>query len=261
MAAKRAKKLILGVVFVWSFVLSSAYSFAAAPASGDADAEVIPAPAAEKAETPTAAAEGANLVTQQCEENGCTCDGVPLCSPPGRFWIRGDWMMWWTSGENLPPLVTTSPQGTPIGQAGVLGQPGTSVLFGDSTIYDEGRAGVKITFGGWLDCCHRWGLEADWLTLGGDSVDYTASSTGNPILARPFFNVETNAQDAQLKAYPGVVTGSVDVIGNDYFESVGMTLHIICAATAAEDVARILATPGATQPATHAVYTTAERIC
>ena len=84
---------------------------------------------------------------------------------------------------------------------------------------------MKITFGGWLDCCHRWGLEADWLTLGGDSLDYTASSTGNPILARPFFNVETNAQDAQLKAYPGVVTGSVDVIGNDYFESVGMTLR------------------------------------
>ncbi|MGA2059692.1 MAG: BBP7 family outer membrane beta-barrel protein [Thermoguttaceae bacterium] len=226
MAARRAEKLIFGVVFVWSFILSAAYTLAAAPVSAEGTAEEIPTPAAaEKTETVAPAAEGGNLVTEQCGEPGCTCDGVPLCSPPGRFWIRGDWMMWWTNGSNLPPLVTTSPQGTPQAQAGVLGQPGTSILLGNSTVYTDGRPGVRITFGGWLDCCHRWGLEADWLTLGGKSTDYVASSTGNPILARPFFDVEFNRQDSQLKAYPGVVTGSVDVIGNDSFESVGMTLR------------------------------------
>ena len=226
MAGKRAKTLILGVVFACSFIFAAAYSCAAAAASANADAEeVVPVPTAEKADAPAPAADVANLVGGQCDNSGCTCDGVPLCSPPGRFWVRADWMMWWTNGQELPPLVTTSPQGTPIGQAGVLGQAGTTVLFGDSTVYDQARSGVKITFGAWLDCSHRWGLEADWLTLGGDSIDYTNSSTGNPILARPFFNVETNAEDAQLKAYPGVVTGSVDVIGNDYFESVGMTLR------------------------------------
>ena len=40
-----------------------------------------------------------------------------------------------------------------------------------------------------------------------------------------FSTCETNAQDSQLKAYPGVVTGSVDVIGNDYFDSVGVALR------------------------------------
>jgi Putative beta barrel porin-7 (BBP7) len=226
MAARRAEKLILGVLFVWSLILSAAFSFAAAPAPSEGSTEEIPTPAAtEKTEIVTTANEG-NITTEQCGEAGCTFEGVPLCSPPGRFWVRGDWMMWWTNGSNLPPLVTTSPQGTPQAQAGVLGQPGTSILFGNSTVYDDARAGVRITFGGWLDNCHRWGLEADWLTLGGKSINFVDTSNGNPILARPFFNVQTNAQDSQLKAYPGVVTGTVNVIGNDSFESVGLDLRL-----------------------------------
>lgn len=84
---------------------------------------------------------------------------------------------------------------------------------------------MKITFGGWLDCCHRWGLEADWLTLGGKSINFSQTSTGDPIVSRPFFNVETNAEDSEPVAYPGFVTGTVSVSGNDYFESVGMDLR------------------------------------
>ncbi len=226
MAATRAKNLFLGVVFVGLLlILAAAYSFAAAPASGDTDAEEIPTPAAtEKAEAP--AAESADLVSEQCEDNGCTCDGVPLCSPPGRFWFRGDWMMWWTSGENLPPLVTNSTNASlPLGQAGAIGQPGTTIVYGDSTVYDDARAGVRITFGGWLDCCHRWGLEADWLTLGGKSINFSQTSNGSPIVSRPFFDVGTNAENSQPVAYPSIVTGTVSVEGNDYFESVGMTLR------------------------------------
>jgi hypothetical protein len=227
MAARRAKKLILGVVFVWSLILSAAYSLAAAPVPGEGTTEEIPTPAAtEKTETVATATEGGNLVNEQCDQAGCTCDGVPLCSPPGRFWVRGDWMMWWTKGANLPPLVTNSTNSTlPRGQAGALGQPGTTIVYGDSTVYDDARAGVRITFGGWLDCCHRWGLEADWLTLGGKSINFSQSSLGDPIVSRPFFNVETNAEDSQPVAYPGVVTGTVSVSGNDYFDSVGMDLR------------------------------------
>ncbi|MGA2799539.1 MAG: BBP7 family outer membrane beta-barrel protein, partial [Thermoguttaceae bacterium] len=253
MAARRAEKLIFGVVFVWSMVLSAAYSHAAAPLPSEGTAEEIPTPAAtEKTETVVPATEGGNLVTEQCCEPGCTCDGVPLCSPPGRYWIRGDWMMWWTSGSNLPPLVTTSPQGTLQNQAGVLGQPGTSILFGDSTVYSDARAGVRITFGGWLDCCHRWGLEADWLTLAGKSINYSATSpTGDPILSRPFYDVfgftddqipDNNqpGESAELVAFKDpqgviVATGTVSVSGNDSFQSVGMTLRYnLCCSSCGE---------------------------
>ncbi|MGD0516909.1 MAG: BBP7 family outer membrane beta-barrel protein [Thermoguttaceae bacterium] len=224
MVARRAEKLVLGVFFVWTLILSVAYSAAyQAPSEGT---EAVPTPGtAEKAESVVQTAEGANTVTEQCVANGCTFEGVPLCSPPGRYWVRGDWMMWWTSGEHLPPLTTTSPLGTPQDQAGVLGQPGTSVLFGDSTVNTDGRPGVRITFGAWLDSCHRWGLEADWLTLGGDSNYFYRVSDGNLILALPYFDLQRNTQWHQLQAYPDIITGSVDVIGNDYFESVGMTLR------------------------------------
>jgi hypothetical protein len=43
--------------------------------------------------------------------------------PAGQFWAEIDYLGW-----TVPPLVTTSPAGTPLAQAGVLGAPGTSVL-------------------------------------------------------------------------------------------------------------------------------------
>jgi hypothetical protein len=223
MAASRAGKLIFGAFAVWSLMLIASISIAADQEAGANGTELIPTPTpTEGNENLASVGEDSNIATDESGDCGCTFEGVPLCSPPGRIWFRGDWLMWWTSGMDLPPLVTTSPQGTAQSQAGVLGQPGTSVLFGDSTVYNGGRSGVRMTIGGWLDNCHRWGLEADWLTLGGQSINYNQSSLGNPILARPFFNVETNAQDSQLKAYPDVVTGTVSVVGNTYFDSAGV---------------------------------------
>jgi hypothetical protein len=233
----------VGYVVVWAFLACSIVTAGgnhlfAAEKSSDENAELIATPTPSEDNNQIDATEVSSTIEEPCD-NGCTYCGVPLCSPQGRLWVRGDWMMWWTKGVDMPALVTTSPQGTSQDQAGVLGQPGTTVLFGDSTVYNDGRSGVRITIGGWLDNCHRWGLEADWLTLAGKSIGYEQSSTGNPILARPFFNVQdvyfdteteqfetqVPAEDAQLKAYPGVVTGSVTVSGGDYFESVGAALR------------------------------------
>ena len=48
-----------------------------------------------------------------------------------KYWVGVDYLGFWVKGNHIPPLVTTSPLGTPQNQAGVLGQPGTSILFGD----------------------------------------------------------------------------------------------------------------------------------
>jgi len=150
--------------------------------------------------------------------------GAPVCSPPGKYWLRADYLLWWTGGTRLPPLITTSPDGTPVGQAGVLGQSGTTVLFGDTTVGTNIRSGVRTTLGMWLDHCHVWDLEFDYLSLGERSDGFEMSSTGFPILARPFFNVLTNAQASELVAYPGVVEGTVTVDAKDYFQSAGVLL-------------------------------------
>src|SRR5436190_10489023 len=53
---------------------------------------------------------------------------------PSLWRVRGEYLLWWTNGNPLPPLVTSSPPGTPQNQAGVLGTPGVQTLFGGNSI-------------------------------------------------------------------------------------------------------------------------------
>ena len=157
-----------------------------------------------------------------------------MCGPPGRVWLRADYLLWWTNGMRLPPLVTTSPQGTAPAQAGVL--PNAEILYGDHTVNTDGRSGFRTTVGLWLDPCHLWGAEVDYLNLGEqDNGFYQDSPTGNPILARPFFNVQTNQPGSVLVSYanqpgqPNRATGSIAVNVKDYFQSGGVLLsHNLC---------------------------------
>jgi hypothetical protein len=117
--------------------------------------------------------------------------------------------MWWTKSASLPPLVTTSPADTAQAQAGVLGETGTSVLFGGEGVDPGTRPGARFTLGYTLPQCQDSGIEATYLFLSNKSADFSrASAAGDPILARPFFNVETFFQDAALVAYPGVALNS-----------------------------------------------------
>src|SRR5262245_33785998 len=72
-----------------------------------------------------------------------------------------EYLLWWQRGLRLPPLVTTSPVGTPREQAGVLGQPGTRILFGNSREDDNPLSGARFTLGYWLNCEHTVGIEAN----------------------------------------------------------------------------------------------------
>jgi hypothetical protein len=195
------------------------------------DEAVMPAAAEEVdalAEQPAAAVDHRHCGTCCKPKSCCKC----LCGPSGRFWIRGEYLLWWTKGDSLPPLVTTSPTGTPRPQAGVLGQPGTVILFGDEDVNDGARSGGRFTVGTWLDDCQTWGIEGDYFALGEEVTEFSASSLGDPILARPFFNVITGQQDSELVAFPGIVTGSVNVRASSDFQGAGARLlHSICCRT------------------------------
>ena len=68
-------------------------------------------------------------------------------------------------------------------------------------------------------------MEFDYFTLGQWGTSFSQTSpAGDPILARPFFNVQTNEQASELVAYPGVVGGTVAVGTAMYFQSAGATL-------------------------------------
>jgi hypothetical protein len=137
--------------------------------------------------------------------------GYPRC--PGwfplleRIWFRGDYLLWWTQGPALPPLVTTS---TNPADAGILGRPTTSVLFGDTTVANESQSGARLTLGCWLDPCRTAGIEATYLGLGQGTAAYHSPST-LAVVARPYYDVSTLAESSLLIASPGTWTGNVTV--------------------------------------------------
>jgi hypothetical protein len=140
---------------------------------------------------------------------GMNCDDCPdgeICCPwptgqcpSHKFWVRAEYLLWSIRGDQTPALVTSSPPTS----LGVLGKPGTSVLIGGN-IDNDTMSGGRFTLGMWCDPCQDWGVEATFLFLGSRSADYIAGSNGVPLLARPFFNTATGAQDAQLVANPAI---------------------------------------------------------
>ena len=138
---------------------------------------------------------------------------VTKAPPPdsGRLWVEFDYLAWTVKGDKLPPLVTTSPPGTPLVQAGVLGAPGTSVLFGDSTVNDEWRSGLRARIGYWFDSRRRIGIEGSFFGLEQASTEFNTGSAGTPILARPFFDALLNQQSSNVIAFPGLLAGSVNI--------------------------------------------------
>jgi hypothetical protein len=134
------------------------------------------------------------------------------CGPPGRLWVSAEYLMWWTNGSRMPALLSGSPDGTPQAQAGVLGAPGTSVLFGNSVLNHGIRSGFRVKAGAWLDDERTCGVEANFFMLGNQSRTFQAGSAdGSTIVSRPYFNAATNQPDAELVSFPGVLGGTATV--------------------------------------------------
>lgn len=136
--------------------------------------------------------------------------GVPACGPDGCYWASAEYLLWWTRSMHVPPLVTQSPAG---GANGVLG-PGTTVLLGDENIKQGVTSGGRFTLGVWLNDTHSCGLDGNYLFLGEHAKNATFAGNGAPgsaVLARPFFNVNSMREDAELVSFPGLLAGSVHV--------------------------------------------------
>ena len=155
--------------------------------------------------------------------NAQTVSSPSYSSDPGakqRFWIQGEYLHWWMKGNQLPPLVTSSPPGT----NGTL--PGSAVLFGGQSVDSQGRNGGRVSGGYWLDGKHRWGLDAGLILIGfNGGTHFSAASNGTPLLARPFNNVLAAANDALLVAAPGIATGTVSASSGNNLQSVSLALR------------------------------------
>jgi hypothetical protein len=78
-------------------------------------------------------------------------------------------------------------------------------------VNDEVRSGFRFELGAAFGPDQNFGVEAGVMVLESQVTLFGASSTGTPILARPFFDAAMGSPQAQLIAFPGVASGSVDV--------------------------------------------------
>ncbi len=146
------------------------------------------------------------------------------------FWASADMMFSWFRGVTLPPLVTTSPLGTPAGTAGILGQPTTSTQFGGGQAEDNIRYGFRVETGYWFGSDRILGVEAGMMILGTQNTPFAISSSTNPILARPYTDATDFTQQAALVAFPGVSNGSVNVTstsGHFYSGNLDFDLKVV----------------------------------
>ena len=70
---------------------------------------------------------GSGAAAGACDDAECTsnsifgpCGGVTL---PHDDWVRAEALLWWTKGSHIPPLLTTSPDGTPNRKPAFLTSP------------------------------------------------------------------------------------------------------------------------------------------
>jgi hypothetical protein len=151
------------------------------------------------------------------------------------MWVRAEYLLWWTEGFYVPPLVTTSPF-DPDGdidqqrdEAGVLGNPATSILFGGTGLANDARSGGRLRWGTWFNACRDRGIEVTYMGLGHDATRFSAESEGDPILARPFFNMtfddddpadRVQRSDSRLVAFPDLLEGDIEAFGKTTFQGV-----------------------------------------
>ena len=148
-----------------------------------------------------------------------------------RWWAHVEYLGWRMRGHDVPVLVTQSPPGTPLADAGVLGEPTTEVLFGGDRLNDGNRDGGRIRLGWWSVDGQFVGWQGEYFGFTRDGDDFSASCTADgPILARPFFNTALGEQDASLLCGTGLnlggftfdVDGSISVNSQSDLHNIGV---------------------------------------
>ena len=123
------------------------------------------------------------------------------------FYARGEYLLWSVKQDSVPVLVTTSARN----DFGILGRPSTQVLFGGDGLDGGARSGARFTAGLWLDDCETKAIEVSGFFLGTKTESFDANSSQFPLISRPFFSANRNAEFAQLTAFFNDATGSIAV--------------------------------------------------
>lgn len=123
---------------------------------------------------------------------------------PGKWYASAEYLFWWTQANRMPPLLSTSSQA----DRGFLGAGSTQILLGNGSFGDNGHSGGRFNVGYWFGCDQRWAIEGGGFFLSEASQTFTQSSTGEPLLARPFLNANVPQPFSEIVAANGISAGT-----------------------------------------------------
>jgi hypothetical protein len=145
-----------------------------------------------------------------------------------RFYLDGQYLLWWIRRDHAPPLVTTGDsQGGTNRFAGFLGQPDTVILNDGNHITEEPRHGARFYGGYYLDCDYNKAIELGGFFLPTATSRFILSSaqTGG-VLTRPFFNLNQNIEFVEATAFPGSSRGSISIVSPS--DLCGVEANMLC---------------------------------
>lgn len=173
---------------------------AVVPAVGSAEVPMVPG-----WEAPVDSSWGVGVPTGPLPE-GYDGPPVPTFNPVRpRFYASGEYLLWWVQGQSTPVLAST-------GDQGILGHPGTQVLYGGNSINGNSPfSGGMFTLGYWLGCDQKTAAEFTFFFLGPRSGNFTTNTAQNPVIGRPFLEANNGQEFAQLTSSPGVTSGTLNI--------------------------------------------------
>lgn len=180
------------------------------PPAPPAPAPAAPAPAAEEGLRPYVEGSGPAPSWMKLRADGRCCPTQPneVKYYGGHFWLNAEYLLWWFKEVNVPPLVTSGPASS----AGILGNPGTTVLLGGGQLDQVRHNGMRVSLG--YTCPDEiLGIEGSGFYLFDRRVRFDRGSfaDGTPVLARPVIDAQTGQETVQLIAFPGALSGDVQV--------------------------------------------------
>jgi len=150
----------------------------------------------------------------------CTTDLCErkVCQPKGYVWASADYLLWWLKGDSTGPLVTTGPASVGPANFGVIGSPGTRVLFGDSGLDYGTFNGMRATVG-IIGPEHAFGIEGTGFLLERRTIGLGIASgaNGSPIIARPFIDATVPQAGRLLTSADGAFAGQLIVGAHNRF--------------------------------------------
>lgn len=160
-----------------------------------------------------------------CEYNDTlSCGDIGCCN---NFWAEADYLYWQIQDSpDSVPLVVEGP--VVDDKAPTYGQPDTTVVLGGKSIKNDWRSGGRFALGYWFDDNHCLGIETNYFFLPKEHKKHRVfqdGQVGSTALGIPFFNVQTNKEDANFLANPGKWKGFGELNLNNSMQ--GAELNVV----------------------------------